>query len=111
MCHESVSPRVLVWLVEQPAPRLDRHVAEACPELSRSQVRRLIDTGAITVNNAPAKAAQKLIPGDYAVRGGEIANPSAADEPEHRYPRFLEQVSPLGSRPQRYRLRPGYVVP
>ncbi|MBN1400448.1 MAG: RluA family pseudouridine synthase [Anaerolineae bacterium] len=54
----------MVWFVEEPAPRLDRYVAEQRAELSRSQVRRLIDAGLVTVNNAPAKAAQRLVPGD-----------------------------------------------
>jgi 23S rRNA pseudouridine1911/1915/1917 synthase len=56
--------RILAWSVQKPAPRLDRHVAERCPELSRSRARRLIDAGAILVNDAPAKAAQHLLPGD-----------------------------------------------
>jgi 23S rRNA pseudouridine1911/1915/1917 synthase len=44
--------------------RLDRFLAVAFPELSRSQIKRLIDEGAVTLDGADAKAALKL-------RGGE----------------------------------------
>ena len=67
--------------------------------------------GFLTQKGEPWTPGQKLIPGDYAIRDGEIANPSAAEEPEHRYPRFLQQVSAPGSRPQRYKLRDGYKLP
>ncbi len=44
--------------------RLDRFLAEALPELSRSQLKRLIDEGRVTLNNAAVKASTKL-------KGGE----------------------------------------
>ena len=44
--------------------RLDRFLAEALPELSRSQLKRLIDEGRVTLNNAAVKASAKL-------KGGE----------------------------------------
>ncbi|MCD4688643.1 MAG: RluA family pseudouridine synthase [Desulfuromonadaceae bacterium] len=44
--------------------RLDRFLAEALPELSRSQLKRLIDEGQVTLNNAAVKASTKL-------KGGE----------------------------------------
>ncbi|MBN1401183.1 MAG: RluA family pseudouridine synthase [Anaerolineae bacterium] len=71
----------MIWVVDQPAPRLDRHVAERCPELSRSQVRRLIDAGAVTVNQAPARPAQKLVAGDL-VRVEPPPEPSRVPSPE-----------------------------
>jgi 23S rRNA pseudouridine1911/1915/1917 synthase len=44
--------------------RLDRFVAEHCPELTRSQAQRLIIDGLVRVNNATAKAGLKLNNGD-----------------------------------------------
>ena len=44
--------------------RLDRYVAEECPELSRTQAQGLITDGLITVNGHPAKARLKLDVGD-----------------------------------------------
>lgn len=44
--------------------RLDRFLAEALPELTRSQIKRLIDQGAVSLDGAAVKAGQKL-------RGGE----------------------------------------
>jgi len=47
--------------------RLDRYVAEQVSDLSRSAIRRLIDTGQITVSGEPAKASYRLKPGDRVV--------------------------------------------
>jgi 23S rRNA pseudouridine1911/1915/1917 synthase len=44
--------------------RLDRFLAESFPDLSRSQIKRLIEDGAVLLDGAEAKAALKL-------RGGE----------------------------------------
>jgi 23S rRNA pseudouridine1911/1915/1917 synthase len=44
--------------------RLDCFLVEVLPELSRSQLKRLIDEGRVTLNAAPAKASSKL-------KGGE----------------------------------------
>lgn len=58
-----------------PAPgpgRLDRFLVEALPELTRSQIKRLIDQGAVSLDGTAAKAGQKL-------RGGERI---AVDLPE-----------------------------
>ena len=44
--------------------RLDRYVAENCPELTRSQAQRLIGDGLVRVNGAVAKAGLKLSNGD-----------------------------------------------
>jgi 23S rRNA pseudouridine1911/1915/1917 synthase len=44
--------------------RLDRYVAENCPELTRSQAQKLIGKGLVQVNGAVAKASLKLSNGD-----------------------------------------------
>jgi 23S rRNA pseudouridine1911/1915/1917 synthase len=49
------------FVVEADAARVDTFVAERVPELTRAQVRRLIDDGDVRVGGAPvAKAGQKL---------------------------------------------------
>ncbi len=48
--------------------RVDRYLAAALPDLSRSQIQRLLEDGFITVNAAPvAKASHKLAAGDEIV--------------------------------------------
>ena len=49
---------------DTPVTRLDKYVAEQHPELSRAQVRRLIDQGHLLVNGAEARASQGLRVGD-----------------------------------------------
>ena len=44
--------------------RLDKFLAEQCPDISRSQVQKLIAENCVTVNGAPAKAGIKLENGD-----------------------------------------------
>lgn len=44
--------------------RLDRYIAQECPELSRSYVQKLIGEGYITVNGRATKASFKLDSGD-----------------------------------------------
>ncbi len=51
-------------MVEKPGVRLDRYVAEKCPEFSRTQAQKLIADGYITVNDHVAKAGVKLHVGD-----------------------------------------------
>jgi 23S rRNA pseudouridine1911/1915/1917 synthase len=46
------------------AERLDRFLADCLPELTRSQVKKLIDDGRVLLGGAPAKAGEKL-------KGGE----------------------------------------
>jgi 23S rRNA pseudouridine1911/1915/1917 synthase len=46
------------------AVRLDRFLDDSLPELTRSQIKRLIDEGAVTLNGAVSKAGMRL-------RGGE----------------------------------------
>jgi len=52
--------------------RLDRFLAEAFPELTRSQLKRMIEDGAVTLDGADAKPGQKL-------RGGEVISVSLAE--------------------------------
>ena len=56
--------------------RLDRFLDDNLPELTRSQIKRLIDEGSVTLDGAPSKAGIKL-------RGGEeicvtLPEPAAA---------------------------------
>jgi 23S rRNA pseudouridine1911/1915/1917 synthase len=44
--------------------RLDRFLAGAQPDLSRSRIQRLIEAGAVTVNGRPARVALRLRAGD-----------------------------------------------
>lgn len=56
--------RVLCFGRERTPERLDLFLAEQFPELSRSQLKKLIDDGHVLLNDAPAKAGNKL-------KGGE----------------------------------------
>jgi len=58
------SPREYSFIVVGQGVRLDRYVAENCPELTRSQAQRLIGDGLVRVNGAVAKAGLKLSDGD-----------------------------------------------
>jgi len=51
-------------VVDEPGVRLDKYVAEKCPELSRSQAQKLVADGNITVNDHVAKSGVKLHVGD-----------------------------------------------
>jgi len=57
-------PCCLQVTAEHVAVRLDRFLDESLPELSRSQIKRLIDEGAVTLDGSRSKAGIKL-------RGGE----------------------------------------
>lgn len=50
--------------VTRPGIRLDRYVAQECPELSRSYIQKLISEGYITVNDSVVKRSLKLDIGD-----------------------------------------------
>ncbi len=52
------------FTVERPGVRLDKYVAENCPELSRTQAQKLIADGHVTVNDVMARAGLKLSTGD-----------------------------------------------
>lgn len=58
------SPRKLFFPDDRPAARLDAYLAECLPEISRSQLKKLIDNGQVAVDEKPVKASLKL-------RGGE----------------------------------------
>jgi len=53
--------------VAEPGIRLDRYVADKCPELSRTQAQRLIADGLVTVNGHPARAGLNLNIGDKVI--------------------------------------------
>ncbi|MBM3119174.1 MAG: RluA family pseudouridine synthase [Chloroflexi bacterium] len=59
-----LEPEVRILLVTESAVRLDKYLAKACPELSRSRLQKLIEQGYILVNGCEAKASQKLNVGD-----------------------------------------------
>ena len=59
--------RVITLTADESSARLDRFVVEALPELTRGLVQRLIDDGAVTVNDKPSKASYKIRPGDALV--------------------------------------------
>jgi 23S rRNA pseudouridine1911/1915/1917 synthase len=59
-----VTFRVVNLVVDEPGMRLDRYLAEKCPELSRTQAQRLVADGLVTVNGQVAKAGLKLSAGD-----------------------------------------------
>ncbi|MBI2866152.1 MAG: RluA family pseudouridine synthase, partial [Chloroflexi bacterium] len=55
---------VLHFLVQAPAARLDRYLAEQQERLSRAYIQKLIAEGQVTVNGIPARPSQRLRPGD-----------------------------------------------
>lgn len=59
------STHQLIFPVDRLPERLDTYVAANFPAVSRSQLKKLIDTGLITINGNPAKASFKL-------KGGEL---------------------------------------
>jgi 23S rRNA pseudouridine1911/1915/1917 synthase len=66
-CYNPRVPSDQIELLASPADsgtRLDRFVAANCPDLSRSRVQELIDSGLVQVNRQPCKPSQKL-------KGGE----------------------------------------
>ena len=58
------STRQLLFPDDRPAERLDTFIAECLPDISRSQLKKLIDRGQITLNGVTTKASSKL-------KGGE----------------------------------------
>jgi 23S rRNA pseudouridine1911/1915/1917 synthase len=61
---ENVSAPTRSKAAEQPAPRLDRWLAEAWPDLSRARWQRAIAAGLVEVNGAPAQASARIRAGD-----------------------------------------------
>jgi 23S rRNA pseudouridine1911/1915/1917 synthase len=56
--------KIISLVVSEPGIRLDKYVAEKCPELSRTQAQKLVGDGLVTVNEQVAKAGLKLNAGD-----------------------------------------------
>ena len=54
----------LQFTVARTGIRLDKYIAEECPELSRSHIQKLINDGYITVNDAEVKRSFRLNIGD-----------------------------------------------
>jgi 23S rRNA pseudouridine1911/1915/1917 synthase len=61
-----MSERQKTITIHQPGERLDKAVAKLLPDLSRSQVQRLIDEGRVTIDGKLAKAAMRLEGGERA---------------------------------------------
>jgi 23S rRNA pseudouridine1911/1915/1917 synthase len=59
-----MSERQKVVTLNQPGERLDKAIAEALPDLSRSRCQRLIVEGRVTVDGMPAKPAMRLEGGE-----------------------------------------------
>lgn len=49
---------------DAPSVRIDRYLAEQCPELSRSYLQKLLKEQAVFVENKPVKANHKIRPGE-----------------------------------------------
>jgi 23S rRNA pseudouridine1911/1915/1917 synthase len=56
--------RKLQFIAARAGIRLDRYIADECPELSRSYIQKLINEGYITVNDAVVKRSFRLNIGD-----------------------------------------------
>jgi len=67
----------LVVQTQDRGSRLDRWLATQCPQLSRARLQQLIEARLVLVNDAPAKASQKL-------RGGERVLVDARPRPPLR---------------------------
>jgi 23S rRNA pseudouridine1911/1915/1917 synthase len=59
--------RVIELRVEQGGPRVDKHIAQKVPDLSRSFVKKLLDEGRVTVDGKVPKASYKVEAGDVIV--------------------------------------------
>jgi len=58
------APETKIFKVSEAGDRLDRYLAGACPDLSRSHIQKLIESGRVTVNSFPQRPALKLKAGD-----------------------------------------------
>ena len=56
--------KIYNFVADKPDVRLDKYLAEKCPDLSRTYAQRLIADGYITVNDRVTKASLKLSIGD-----------------------------------------------
>jgi 23S rRNA pseudouridine1911/1915/1917 synthase len=59
------SEQTLHFQVEQQVARLDQYLAEQMPDLSRSQLKKLIQQDKVLVAGRPAKPSSSLQPGDW----------------------------------------------
>ncbi len=55
-----MNSRLVIVKIYQPGERLDKALAAAVPELSRSQGQHLIKAGSVTIDGLPVKGSQKL---------------------------------------------------
>jgi len=55
-----MNDRLVVIKIDQPGERLDKALAGAVPELSRSQGQQLIKAGKVTIDGLPVKGSQRL---------------------------------------------------
>jgi len=69
--------KVYRFVVDEQGARLDKYVVEKCPQLSRTQVQKLIGDGHIMVNDCAAKAGLKVNTGDRVT----VSIPPAAPNP------------------------------
>ena len=71
-----------LFIVEsQEGERIDRYLAEALPERSRSYVQKLIKEGHVLVNGEPVKASYRLLIGDcLAITMPEVQEPDIGAE-------------------------------
>lgn len=58
------SPRKITFPEDHPVERLDSYLSECWPDISRSQLKKIIENGLVTLDGSPVKASQKL-------KGGE----------------------------------------
>ena len=58
------SPRQLVSSASDSGSRLDRFIADQCPDLSRSRVQQLIESGLVLVNGRAAKGSHRMRAGE-----------------------------------------------
>jgi 23S rRNA pseudouridine1911/1915/1917 synthase len=57
---QNPSPKRKTFDVQLEGSRLDRFLSDACPDLSRSRIQRLIDDGFVTVDGTPERASFRL---------------------------------------------------
>ncbi len=62
--------------------RLDKFLAEAYPELSRTQIQKLIDNGLVTVNQKAARPSFKLKAGDRVLMAVPLPGPAVLEPQE-----------------------------
>jgi 23S rRNA pseudouridine1911/1915/1917 synthase len=79
-----MADRTIHLTADSAGERIDRYLAHAIPDLSRSQIQRLMEDGFVTVNRAPiSKASHKLTVGD------EIAITIPPPAPSHLAPETI----------------------